>query len=176
MKKYLFLFALLIIKNLLLFTLLFIVIQSSCAQSLEQKVINSSGNHFSNTNQVTVSMGEAVIGHIKTPDYHVSVGFVQPFSLEVELVNGLEGDLLAQVEIYPNPTNSYINLKIPSLDVVASKIYGVVYNQTGIVVREFTLYSRGRIQQVDFSELPSGVYMLKLSNETKNNVYRIIKK
>ncbi|VAW26946.1 hypothetical protein MNBD_BACTEROID06-1273 [hydrothermal vent metagenome] len=146
------------------------------AQSVEQKVINSSGNHFENDNQVTVSMGEAIIGHIKTTNYHVSVGFIQPFSLEAELVNGLEDELLAKVEIYPNPTTKYVNLKVSSLDAISSKINGVVYNETGIAVKEFVLETRGHIQQVDFSNLPGGVYMLKLSNKSRNNVYRIIKK
>ncbi len=160
--------------------LFFVFIVSSTlglnAQSVEQKIINSSGNHFANNNQVTVSMGEPVIGHIKTAGNHVSVGFIQPFSLEVELVNGLEDDLLAQVEIYPNPTTSHVNLKVSSLGAVANEINGVVYNETGIVVKEFILETRGHIQQVDFSNLPGGVYMLKLSNNLRNNVYRIIKK
>ncbi len=160
--------------------LLFAFITSSTlglnAQSVEQKIINSSGNHFVNDSQVTVSMGEPIIGHIKTADNHVSVGFIQSFSLEVELVNGLEDDLLALVEIYPNPTTKYVNLKVSSMGAVSSQINGVVYNETGIAVKEFVLETRGHIQQVDFSNLPGGVYVLKLSDGSKNNMYRIIKK
>jgi type IX secretion system substrate protein len=163
-------------KTILFFVFFLPASLNAFGQSLEQKVINSSGAHFISENQVTVSMGESAIGHIKTADYHVSVGFIQPFSLEVELVNGLKHDLLARVDIYPNPTTKYVNLKILSLGEVGSEVSAVVYNQQGISVRKFVLYTAGYIQQVDFSDLPSGVYMLKLSTASKNNTYRIIKK
>ncbi len=163
-------------KTILFFALAISFSLGLNAQSVEQNVINSSGTHFANENQITVSMGESVIGHIKTANNHVSVGFIQPFSLEVELVNGLENDLLAEVEIYPNPITNYVNIKVESKGTISSEINGVVYNQTGIAVREFTLYTRGHIQQVDFMDLPGGVYMMRLSDATNNNVYRIIKK
>lgn len=163
-------------KKLLFFTLLSFAIASSVAQSIDQQVINSAGDHYVNNNQVMVSMGEVVIGHFKTNEGHISAGFIQPFTLEVELVNGLEDDLLAKVEVYPNPTTEYVNLKILSLGDVASEIEAVVYNETGIAVREFTLYTAGYVKKVDFSTLPSGIYILKLFNDTKTNTYRIIKK
>ncbi len=162
-------------EKLLFLALLSFAAASSFGQSIDQEVINSAGNHFTNTNQVTVSVGETVIGHFRTDDNHVSAGFIQPFSLEVELVNGIAEEQFASVEVFPNPTTKYLNIKISSKE-ASSIVTGLVYNQIGIAVHEVTLTHDAQTKQVDFSELPSGIYTLVLSNSRRKSAYKIIKK
>ena len=161
--------------KLLLFTSFFFVAIGLNAQSVDQQVINSSGTHFNNTNQVTVSVGEVVVGHSSSANGQINSGFIQPFTIEVEVVNGIWDEFLAQIEVFPNPTTNYINIKIPTSDLNSTGIQGAIYNETGKIVKDFILNPSNLTFQVGFEDLPGGVYILKLESESKIKNYRIIK-
>lgn len=68
---------------------------------------------------------------------------------------------------FPNPTKDYIT--IPALSNYSSV---KIYNLSGSLVFELNNFKRNSI---DFRDFPSGIYFLKLENDTVENVFRVIK-
>lgn len=71
---------------------------------------------------------------------------------------------VAQLEVYPNPTSSYVNFN------TTQQVDYTVINTTGAVLMAGK--TNGRL---DISALPNGVYLLKISNGSDQRQARIIK-
>ncbi len=82
-------------------------------------------------------------------------------------------DVTALVELYPNPVQDILTLRVKTNRYKA----GAFYNLSGIKVKSFALNGPGE-QPLSLRELPTGVYLLRLFGKTSTDVYhaRVVKK
>ena len=78
------------------------------------------------------------------------------------------------VNVYPNPTSSYVNVKFEELNYDKDTANYTVQDQRGRLVFEGTVDAL-RISQIDFSKLPEGTYYLKLEYNGKAAVKEIVR-
>ena len=94
-------------------------------------------------------------------------------------INGLnyantkEESLLSGIEIFPNPTNSLIN--ISSKELLKGKTTISIYNIIGETVKTLTLNNLGGSETINIDDFPSGNYIIKVSNEERTIHEKIVK-
>ena len=118
------------------------------------------------------TLGETVIETITNTNTMYSQGFHQPI-IEVERYLILKDD---DLQIFPNPVNVYLNIKMLSdidshLDFNIYDSYGRSIKQTldGILIDNTV--------KLDVNDLPSGIYVLRISNaEGDLKSYKFIKR
>jgi len=96
--------------------------------------------------------------------YTDTVNFISTFSVE-ELEN-------AGISVYPNPTNSVVNISFK--DKISEQVKVELFNVTGqkILVRELNDVSN---LQISVEHLPSGVYFINVVLGTKNHLVKLIR-
>ncbi len=77
-----------------------------------------------------------------------------------------------EISIYPNPASGLVGIEIQNIDMKGSKVQ--IYNALGQKIRE-ALVLNNRFQ-IDFSELPEGVYFLEFQVGEKRLVKKVIKR
>lgn len=91
------------------------------------------------------------------------VGVIHEQELGVDLVTQPD------ISVYPNPTSDYIKIEIKnSIDKVE------IYSTNGILVKKDAKLQKEK--RIDISNLPDGIYMMKINSEKKNFLFKIIKK
>jgi len=92
-----------------------------------------------------------------------AIGFSAYRSENVEAVP------VSAIKVYPNPANESLNISLPSMPENNSQVE--IYNTSGILVWNANLMSQNN--QIDISDLPSGLYLVKVSfgNESYNNKF-----
>lgn len=78
------------------------------------------------------------------------------------------------VSIVPNPTAGEVQIALPAS--VESNVSGAVYNALGKEVRILPAMQPGASQTIDLSNLPGGIYFLRLQNKTSTSVKQIVLK
>lgn len=121
---------------------------------IRQNNQNSLGTVINNTAHIYFDFNEAVVTNTT---YDIIV--VDDLNLdEVQLFN---------VKLYPNPTESIVNIESENvIDIIS------VYSSNGQLVKQFTPTSQKAT--IDLSELNQGVYLLELNCEKGRIVKRII--
>lgn len=76
-------------------------------------------------------------------------------------------------KIYPNPTSGQIQLDIENM---IEPFQGIadLYNSNGVFLRDFKISESHNI--FDFSDFPSGIYIIRLTINNKNEEWKIIKR
>jgi len=90
----------------------------------------------------------------------------------------LKGEVSQNVTIYPNPSDGNFTINI-SYDKIIEEIDIIIYNSSGNECFTQPVYcdSKNLIKKIDVSELPSGVYFIKiLSDNYELNSSFIIQK
>ena len=64
---------------------------------------------------------------------------------------------LNQIEIYPNPTNSIIHLKSPNSQIIKIEIF----NSLGLSIKRI----KNNFDTLNISDLPNGLYVIRLDTE-----------
>lgn len=77
-----------------------------------------------------------------------------------------ETELEKNLQVYPNPVAKNFTIK----NIGESVVY--IYSLNGALVKQFQISGNA---QVDVSDLPNGVYVLKLENTDRIKITRIIK-
>lgn len=80
---------------------------------------------------------------------------------------GVTNNTLAQLSLYPNPATHYFKVKGFSENIDVE-----IYSQTGQLVSALKNVSQ---QMVDVSQLNSGLYMVRVSSDQKNALFRLVK-
>ena len=94
-------------------------------------------------------------------------------------INGLnyadinEENLLVGVELFPNPTNSLIN--ISSNELLKGETTISMYNIIGDNIKNWNINNFGLSSSINIEDLPSGNYIIKISNENKTIHKKIVK-
>jgi hypothetical protein len=73
------------------------------------------------------------------------------------------------IQVFPNPTNSAISVRYEAIDAqqMTLKIFDAVGSQRLKMV-DTTLKTGSREQQIDVSDLPNGVYFIKIGEQTRS--------
>ncbi|MDP1801483.1 MAG: T9SS type A sorting domain-containing protein [Bacteroidota bacterium] len=77
----------------------------------------------------------------------------------------------SSIKIYPNPTNDILNIDVDIINGNSSKLQ--ILNSLGQIVREEKI--KDPKSQINISQLPSGVYTLKVFIENEYKTFKIIK-
>ena len=94
-------------------------------------------------------------------------------------INGLnyaninEEKLLSGIELFPNPTNSLIN--ISSTELLKGETTISIYNIIGENIKSWKINNFGLSTLINIEDFPSGNYIIKISNEDKTIHEKIIK-
>ncbi len=94
-------------------------------------------------------------------------------------INGLnyadvnEEKLLSGIEIFPNPTNSLVS--ISSNELLKGETTISLYNILGENIKNWNINNFGFSNSINIEDLPSGNYILKVSNEEKTIHEKIVK-
>lgn len=135
-----------------------------------QEAVLPGGNFHSNgTSSISWSLGEAVIQTLRSADNIITQGFQQS-RLTVTSVKEIPG-LKMIISAFPNPTNSYINLKV---DGEIENLTFAVYDISGRVVTQGKMESNPT--QVSFDQQSAGVYFIRvLKDNHEVRIFRIVK-
>jgi hypothetical protein len=88
-------------------------------------------------------------------------------------VLGVDEISRGEFHVYPNPTTDYVIITIP--DEIKGNLTATVMNLLGSVVKSETYTRNDATIKIDFNTLPSGIYLLKLADNTVVKTVKIIK-
>ena len=139
------------------------------SQSITKQVVASSGESLTNgSTQLTLTIGEAVIGNIDNTTT-VQQGFLaniqaNTLSVEDQLVD-------ATIKLYPNPVTEYLTIDIDKL----TELSIVIYNITGKEIYKSKLNQQRNT--INVSALSSGTYLIQINttNSLQSKSFKIIK-
>lgn len=104
--------------------------------------------------------GEYIVGWVNGPPM-----FAEGWILYIEdLLLGTEKTALETITAYPNPVQDVLNISSKNVDVIE------VFSMTGQKIQ-----SLKNTNQVDFSGLPQGMYLVKVFAENQNQTLKIVK-
>lgn len=81
-------------------------------------------------------------------------------------------NVLSNAAIYPNPVGEVMNLRVPELEEIA---HLKVFNLQGVQVMDQAIHPGQRSLEVDTKNLPTGVYLVKISSGNFSNTLRMLK-
>jgi len=151
-----------------------ITINNSYSSNLPFRIVNSALNtvytntaspNSTNTFTQTLSAGQYYLEFYATPN---STSYQYPYSFIIQNTLSIEDNLVDNTfSIYPNPTNSKVNIKSES------KFEEVeIYNIQGQKVLCSKIFEN---QEIDMSLLQTGTYFLKIKNDKTVKNVKIIK-
>lgn len=143
-------------------------------ETTSKDVISSAGGHYSEENlQVSWTLGQTVIGSIEKEGVEVNAGFHYAYS---DTISRRTANF--EMLVYPNPTNSYVNIRIQS-SIAVSSFYVEVIDLFGRVIYKRKM---GNYLKIDLDFLPKGVYIFHIWNAnpnsnqlSENNIVKVIK-
>ncbi len=149
-------------------------INNSYTSNLPFRILNATLNtvytntvapNSTNTFSQTLSAGQYYLEFYATPN---STSYLYPYSFIIQNTLSINDNLVDNTfSIYPNPTNSKVNIKSES------KFEEVeIYNVLGQKVLSSKILDN---QEIDMSSLTSGTYFLKLKSESFVKNAKIIK-
>lgn len=169
------------INILIFFTLLF---SDCCAQSITPVTLNIAGfTNQQNDYSLTISAGESIsiTDFNNQNNYKLSSGFLQNFT---PLITGLF-DNIAMLNkedfvVSPNPTSGFANLIYFGNQSGQLQFQILEGNSKILFTSEVIFLNNKTSRKIDLTNLPIGVYYLKIFMKTnnlkiKNGIYKIIK-
>lgn len=155
-----------LITSLILFMTL-----TSQAQSITRGSLTSAGGLFSaGGNTLTWTLAETVVGTFDGgTNGSLSNGQQQVVISEQVSVKSLKEELL-NIQIYPNPTTSFVTIELAeTMDLQLQLL-----NTEGKLLQQQKLSTNST--QIDFSQVPSGIYWLNIHDQKESiKTYQIIK-
>jgi opacity protein-like surface antigen len=134
------------------------------AQDLDQNVTATAGAYSENaTGSLSWTIGETMVESVSDGTNTLTQGFHQG-NLSVSLLIN-ETELGYKVKVYPNPVTDNL-----SIETTEEKLDFQLLNINGQVLKSGKCENRN--EQIDFTTLPQGTYILKLNN---NETHKIIK-
>lgn len=157
-------------KQLLVFTLCFMLSVPLFSQSIQNSVVSSGGASASNGGlTIDYTIGEPVIETFTATGQTLTQGFHQT-NLTVVAIENVE--LFSEINVYPNPAKYYVNIDIPAgFDVLKLTLYDAL----GRVITS-KLKSEGLVT-IDVTGLATGNHYLQVLDKSNNKfkTFKIIK-
>ncbi len=163
-------------KSILTFLIALFVFASASGQEVKQQVISSAGGYsVSGDNSISLSwtLGELVIATVTSTggDLILTQGFQQS-KLDLTAVE-LHPDLGVTVTIYPNPTSEMINIRFSTPLEGTTMVYLIAPDGKLVINEEIP--SGMTMMPIDMQQYPAGTYFLRIQNNNKQNIYKVIK-
>jgi len=86
------------------------------------------------------------------------------------LLSSLEVSSSKVIQIYPNPTKNTLNINLGDLEQVQIQLLHI----NGQLVRE-TAFLNQQISTIDLGQLSAGIYLLKVVEQAKTTIFKVIK-
>jgi len=100
------------------------------------------------------------------------VAFAEVAFSGVQILGVTDITLSEAISVYPNPTNDFINI----VNTSEIQLEGIkIYDMNGRLIREVAI-TTSNTQNINLSDLSSGLYMFHIYNDQLNTVKRVIKK
>ena len=107
-------------------------------------------------------------GYGETEDYTINV---IDSTLSASEIKGLEND---SITVSPNPFKNYLHIN--HLTTEDHVIFVSFYDITGKQIREIKSSEFKSVNEIDTSELPAGIYFLKIIRERQEQlIYKVVK-
>jgi len=90
----------------------------------------------------------------------------------VNVLSNSEFNLLEGISLYPNPSNSIVNISVPNSIGLPDNI--TIYNNLGQLVQTITVSSQNDLS-INASSLSNGIYFIKISKDNNKKTLRFIK-
>jgi hypothetical protein len=162
-------------KAIFALTVIFLLIHKTNGQSLTPQVLGTTGNYsVGGKASLSSTTGETAVQTLSTSTQFLTQGFQQPNDIYLAVQN--VSALPYTVQVYPNPTDNYVIVKIPShtggqntafrvTDVLGRTLFGAQKNTAA-----------GIEMIIPMSEYAAGSYLLNITDENRNtSTYKIIK-
>lgn len=154
-------------KLKLLFFLLFVFANANS----QQNVVTAGGNSSGSGGSVSYSIGQIDYTTTSATGGTVSQGIQQPFEI-VTLYGEQFTEISLQMVLYPNPTTSFVNLKIDNFNMDNLSYQLINLNGKLIVDKKITESET----QIQLENYPSAIYLLNVNQENKTiKTFKIIK-
>ena len=133
-----------------------------------QEVISSAGRIFnSNGINLSWSIGEPITATVDDGNSTLTQGYQQA-NLTISTV---EENIVNTYKVFPSPTHNQFTIQ--SKNHMTESLTGFLYNMEGKLIKEIVISNIHTIVYLD--EIPQGIYLLNISENNRNNIYRIIK-
>jgi hypothetical protein len=162
-------------KHVLILLICTFLLSAGLAQSLERQVIGVTGNYSESPDlQLSATVGEMAVVSFLGGQIHLLQGFQQPGITVLPGIGELM-DAMIDYRIWPNPTTGIVNFSFTTDQIISLSLY--VTDMQGRVVWQAPgdlSVVGGRAYQADLGYLPSGMYLLTVS-EPLSGAHRIFK-
>jgi hypothetical protein len=157
-------------KRYLLLILVSLFTLSAIAQ--KQEVISSAGGYYVATGiNISWTLGETII-----PSYGPTNGLILTHGFQSVLRTVIVEENIetpVTVKVYPNPASDYINISFA--EPLDTKVNLFLLDAQGKLFKTEVIEPATTETQLNFQDLPSGVYLLKLVKGKLSNVYKVVK-
>jgi hypothetical protein len=139
-----------------------------------QQVIASAGGYYvSGPANLTLSwtLGETII-----PSYGPINGLILTHGFQSVLRTVIVEeniDTPVKVTVFPNPASDYLNISFA--EPLDAEVNLVLFDAEGKLFKNQVIEAATSEFQLNFQDLPSGVYFLKLTKGKLSNVYKVVK-
>jgi Secretion system C-terminal sorting domain len=154
--------------KILYFFLFFVIIATSQAQNATLTSGNNAGGAGGST---SYSIGQIAFAYNTSSAGSVTQGMQQVFEISTLGTENLP-EITLQMAVYPNPTNSFVNLNIMNLEINSLQFLLTDMNGRAILNQKIT----NSETKIEMENLSKAVYFLQVSNENKLlKTFKIIK-
>jgi hypothetical protein len=138
-----------------------------------QQVIASAGGYYTSAVNLTLSwtLGETIV-----PSYGPTNGLILTHGFQSVLRTVIVEeniDTPVKVTVFPNPASDYLNISFA--EPLDAEVNLVLFDSQGKLFKTQVIEAASSEIQLNFQDLPSGIYLLKLTKGKLSNVYKIIK-
>jgi hypothetical protein len=138
-----------------------------------QQVIASAGGYYTSAVNLTLSwtLGETII-----PSYGPVNGLILTHGFQSVLQSVIVEeniDTPVKVTVFPNPASDYLNISFA--DPLDAEVNLVLFDSEGKLFKTQVIEAATSEIQINFQDLPSGVYFLKMTKGKLSNVYKVVK-
>ncbi|MCD4772345.1 MAG: T9SS type A sorting domain-containing protein [Bacteroidales bacterium] len=159
-------------KKILLSILLIVSIENTYCQSISREVNSSAGEFFFNSNSsISWTLGEIITETFVTDNNTLTQGFQQ----SLLYVFGIDenADSIFNINIYPNPTNSLLNIKIDSK--IKTTLNLKLFDVHGNCLFDKKINgNKNFYEKINFSNYRNSMYLLKIFS-SKNKFVKSFK-
>ena len=162
------------------------VVTHCIGQSIDQQIINTTGNSFQKEHfTVDWSIGEAtIINTMQSADDQLALtnGFIQPLTNLLNIATANMPFKKEEIKILPNPTRDIVEINFLTNQHGTARLQ--FYNSMGqlLLTKDFNLYGYGQVQKIDIRNFKAGYYNLRIQVQSfwtnkviKRSVYQVIK-
>jgi hypothetical protein len=137
----------------------------------KQEVISSAGGYYTTTG-ITLSwtLGETIIPSYTAGGLILTHGF-QSVLRTVIVEENIETPV--KVTVYPNPASDYLNISFA--EPLDAEVNLMLIDGQGKLFKTQIIEATTSEVQLNFQDLPSGIYLLKLTKGKLSNIYKVVK-